>query len=118
MATSLGTNYVVVTRVHCTLFSEATFQIFLYFTATGVKCRVAAVKRHSVLHHTEDYIPLSLGIIAGYLENRIMLKPELGVLSSLVNYIVAYEILNKTKCPIFFLLCVLCLQRQPFRFLF
>ena len=26
--------------------------------------------------------------------------------------------LNKTESPIFFLLCVLCLQRQPFRLLF
>ena len=33
-----------------------------YFTAAGVKCQMAAVKRLPVLHHGADYISISIGI--------------------------------------------------------
>ena len=42
---------------------------------------------------------------------------EGGGVCSLANYIVAYED-AETELPIFVLLRVLCLQKQPFRFCF
>ena len=38
-------------------------RLLFYFTAAGVKCCVAAVKRLPVLHHSADYIFVSIWII-------------------------------------------------------
>ena len=35
-------------------FKRQPFRFSLYFTAAGVKCRVVAVKRLPVLHHSTD----------------------------------------------------------------
>ena len=62
-----------------------------YFTAAGVKCRVAAVKRLPVLHHSADYINFLWNhrcAYSGYFENRVPFKP---VLCAYAAYIVAYE---------------------------
>ena len=53
---------------------------------------VVAVKRLPVLHHGAEYIFISFGIIEPILVTlKILLKPVLGGVSSLANYIVAYE---------------------------
>ena len=43
--------------------SRQPFRFLFYFTAAGVKCRVAAVQRLPVLHHSADYILITFGII-------------------------------------------------------
>ena len=50
-----------------------------------VSCRVAAVKRLPVHHHSPDYIFWSfwiIGLILSQFENRVPLKPALGGVSS------------------------------------
>ena len=64
------------------------FRFLFYFTAAGVKCRVAAVKRLPVLHRSADYIFISFGIIELIL---VTLKIDYIVPLSLANYIVAFE---------------------------
>ena len=56
--------------------------------------------------------------MGGLRVDRIPLKPVLGGIHSLANYTMFMKRLNKTESPIFVLLCVLCFQRQPFRFSF
>ena len=75
-------------------FQRQSFRFLFYFTADGVKCRVAAIKRLPVLHHSADYIFYFLWdhwAHSGYFENRILLKPLLGGICSTTNYIAAYE---------------------------
>ena len=45
----------------CSLFQRQYFRFLFYFTATGAKYRVAAVKCLPVLHHSADFI--SVGMI-------------------------------------------------------
>ena len=47
----------------------------MYFKAAGVKCRVAAIKRLPVLHHSANYIFILFGIIEPIL---VILKIEYG----------------------------------------
>ena len=54
-----------------------------------VSCRVVAVKRLSVHHHSADYIFCSFGIIGLILsqfENRVPLKPVLGEVGSVAPF--------------------------------
>ena len=69
--------------VHCAVDSSkfklncfGIFRFLFYFTAAGVKCRVAALKRLPILHHRADY----LGTLSNsrYFENRIPFRPVLG----------------------------------------
>ena len=49
----------------CCLFfvsKVSVFRYLFYCTAVGDKCRVAAVKRFPVIHHSADYIFISFGI--------------------------------------------------------
>ena len=80
----------------------------IFFTSASVKCRVPAVKPLPVLHHSADYSFISFGII----------DPSLDSLK--IEYCISRcrgrMQPRKTTPPIFFLLCVLCFQKQPFRF--
>ena len=87
-------------------------------------CRVAAVKSLPVHHHSADNIYLLWDHWAHseYFENRIPLKPVLvgdgwGAYAVSQITVLHMKILNKTGSPIFIVLCVLCFQRQSFRFL-
>ena len=42
--------------------SKGIILLLFYYTAAGVKCHVAAVKRLRVLHHSADYIFIFFGI--------------------------------------------------------
>ena len=50
----------------CVLCFISNLLVFFYFTGASVKCRVAAVKRHPILHHSADYILLSLGLLSPF----------------------------------------------------
>ena len=66
---------------------------FTYFTAAGVKCRVAAVKRLPVLHHSADHIFISFGIteaILVALKTKYLLPVPKGG-CSFANYIATHE---------------------------
>ena len=47
--------------LHVLCFHRQPFRFLFYFNAADVKCRVAAVKRLPVLHHSADYILISFG---------------------------------------------------------
>ena len=86
-------------------FQMQPFRFASYFTAPGVKCHMAAVKRLSVLQHSAGYIFISFEINKPILVSQITLSCR--------------KIVNKTESPIFALLFfVLCFQTQPFRFSF
>ena len=59
-----------------------------------VLCRVVAVKRLPVHHHSADYIFWSYGIIefiSSYFENRVLLKPVLGGVASVACFTTDHE---------------------------
>ena len=54
---SSGRHCSVIVNLLCVFcFQRQPFRFSFYFTAAGVKCRVAAVKRLQVHHHSADYI--------------------------------------------------------------
>ena len=56
------------------------FFLLFYFTAAGVKYRVAAVKRLPIHHHSADHIIIFFWdhlARSGYFENQMPLKPAL-----------------------------------------
>ena len=110
------------------LLPKAAFQIFIYFTAAGVTCRVAAVKHRPVLHHSADYIFITFRTIE---PNRVILKFEYhlslcwswtwekgGAYAASRTTFLHIKRRHKTESPIFVYLCVLSFQIRPFRFLF
>ena len=61
-------------------FKRQPFRFLFYLTEVRVKCRMAAVKRLPIVHHSDDFISVSFGNIQPILvtwKNRIPLK--LGV---------------------------------------
>ena len=63
---------------------------------------MAAVERFPVLYHSADYISFPLGHWAhcGIFENGVLLLYTLEGISSVANFITAYEEFNKTETPI------------------
>ena len=78
-------------------------------------CRVAAVKRLPVHHHSADYIPWSFRITEfnlSYYENRVLFKPMVGDVASVVNLITGHEQTQLNRgCYFHFLWCSSCFQR-------
>ena len=81
-------------------------------------CHVAAVKSLPVYHHSAGYILFHLGSLcqSGYFENRIPLKPSLGLgrgaYAASQTTVLLMKRLNQTESPIVMIFCVLCFQRQ------
>ena len=119
--------------------------LFLCRWCYGV-CRMAVIKRLSnlTIAQTIFYFLWDYQVHSRFLENRAALKPVLGSVlgrcvcvlgggggggvggggggkgggayAALKTAKLYMKRLNKTESPIFVLLCVLCIQRQPFRF--
>ena len=68
------------------------FLLLFYTTIAGV-VPCGGRKSLTAHHHSAGYILSHLRSLShpGYFENRILLKPALGGVCSLANYIVAYE---------------------------
>ena len=67
-------------------------------------CRVAAVKRLPVHHHSADYISWSFritGFILSYYENRVLFKPMVGDVASVVNLIAGHDFFLCVCSPCF-----------------
>ena len=78
----------------CSLLSEDMHSELILSLLQLMLCRVAAVKRLSVQHHSADYIFLSFGIIwliLSQFENRVRLKPVLGAWALLHHHITTHE---------------------------
>ena len=69
-------------------------QSLVLFSLQLVSCRVAAVKRLPLRHHSADYSLLFfriIGLVLGQFENRVLMKPVLGDVGSVAPLHYAYE---------------------------
>ena len=82
---SIETESAIFVSLTCSLLPEDLHSKLILSPLQLVLCRVAAVKRLPVHHHSADYIfdPLkSFGLTPSQCENRVPLKPLLGGMGS------------------------------------
>ena len=67
--------------------------MFILLHCSWCKCRVAAVERLLVKNHSADYILFPLGSLGQFfiVENGVLLMYTLEDVSSVANFITAYE---------------------------
>ena len=78
----------------CSLLPEDLHSELILSSLQLVLCRVAAVKRLPVHHHSADYNFWSFEIIVlifNQFGNRVPLKPDYGALAVFHHYITAHE---------------------------